>query len=63
MLTNKFNFSNVTEGFVLKLLKDMNIVKTAGIDNLPGKFLQDEANILANPISRICKLSIKYFVF
>ena len=62
-LPNKFNFSNVTEDFVLKLLKDMNIDKAAGIDNLSGKFLKDGANILAKPISKICNLSIKYSVF
>ena len=41
----------------------MNIDKAAGIDNLSGKFLKDGANILAKPISKICNLSIKYFVF
>ena len=51
LLPSKFTFSNVTEDFVLKLLKDMNIDKAAGIDNLSGKFLKDGANILANPIS------------
>ena len=63
LLLNKFNFSNVTEDFVLQLLKDMNIDKAAGIDNLSGKFLKDGANILAKPISKICNLSIKYSVF
>ena len=62
LLLNKFNFSNVTEDFVLQLLKDMNIDKAAGIDNLSGKFLKDGANILAKPISKICNLFIKYFV-
>ena len=63
LLPNKFNFSSVTEDFVLKLLKDMNIDKAAGTDNLSGKFLKDGANILAKPISKICHLSIKYSVF
>ena len=58
-LPNKFNFSNVTEHFVLKLLKDMNIDKAAGINNLSGKFLKDGANILAKPISKICNHSTK----
>ena len=35
----KFKFSNVTEDLVPQLLKDMNIDKAAGIDNLSGKFL------------------------
>ena len=62
LLLNKFNFSNVTEDFVLQLLKDMNIDKAAGIDNLSGRFLKDGANILAKPISKICSLFIKYSV-
>ena len=41
----------------------MNIDKVAGIDNLSGRFLKDEANILAKTISKICNLSIKYSVF
>ena len=52
LLPNIFNFSNVTENFVLNLLKDMNIDKAAGIDNLSGKFLKNGANILAKPISK-----------
>ena len=53
LLPNKFSFSNVTEDFVLKLLKDMHIDKAGGINNLSGKFLKEEATILAKPISRI----------
>ena len=59
MLPSKSNFSNVTEEFVLKLLKDMNIDKATGIDNLSEKFLEDGANILVKPIFKICNLSIK----
>ena len=44
------------EGFVLKLLKDMNVDKAVDIDNLSGKFLKDGANILANQ-------SPKYVIF
>ena len=50
----------MTEDHVLQLLKDMNVDKAAGIDNLSGKFLKDGANILAKPISELCNLSIKY---
>ena len=63
LLPSKFKFSNVTEDFVLKLLKDMNIDKAAGINDIFGKFLKDEANTLAKPISKICNLSIKYSDF
>ena len=63
LLPSKFKFSNVTEDHVLQLLKDMNVDKAAGIDNLSGKFLKDGANILAKPISELRNLSIKYLVF
>ena len=43
MLPSKFKFSSIIEDFVLKLLKDMNIDKASGIDNLSGKFLKDGA--------------------
>ena len=63
LLSSKFKFSNVTEDHALQLLKDMNVDKVAGIDNLSGKSLKDGANILAKPISELCNLSIKYSVF
>ena len=53
----------MTEDFILQLLKDMDIDKATGIDNLSGKFLKDEASILAKPISEICDHSIKYSLF
>ena len=56
LLPSKFKFSNVMEGFVLKLLKNMNVDKAVDIDNLSGKFLEDGANILANQ-------SPKYVIF
>ena len=63
LLPSKFKFSNVTEDLVLQLLKDMNIDKAPGIDNLSGKFLKDGENILAKPIFELCNLSIKYSLF
>ena len=41
----------------------MNIDKAAGIDHLSGKFLKDEANILAKPISELHNVSMKYSLF
>ena len=63
MLPSKFKFSHVTEDLILQLLKDMNIDKAYGIDNLSGKFLKDEGNILAKPIFELCNLSIKCSLF
>ena len=63
LFPSKFKFSNVTEDFVLKLFKDVNVDKAARIDNLSGKFLKDGTSILAKTISKICNLSIKYSIF
>ena len=40
-------------------MKGLNTSKAAGIDNLLGKFLKDDAHVLARPISQLCNLSIK----
>ena len=53
LLPSKFKFSNVNEDQVLQLLKDMNVDKAAGIDNLSGKFLKDGANILAKVLNYV----------
>ena len=39
-------------------MKGLNPSKTAGIDNLSGKFLKDDAHVLARPIFQFCNLSI-----
>ena len=62
-ITTKFQLKQTTEDIVLKLLKNIDISKTAGIDNLPGRFLKDGAVILAKPVTKICNLSIKLRIF
>ena len=51
--------SPTSEDKVLKLLKDTNSEKAAGIDNLSGSFLKDGAVVLALPISKLYNLSMK----
>ena len=58
-ITTEFQLEPTTEDIVLKLLRNIDISKAAGIDNLPGRFLKDGAVILARPVTEICKLSIK----
>ena len=60
---SKFQFSPVSQETILKLLKNIDESKAAGLDNLSGKFLKDGASVLAKPISQICNLSIKYSQF
>ena len=55
----KFTFLPTSEDEVLKLLKDTNPEKVAGIDNLSGRFLKDGAVVLALPLSKLCNLPMK----
>ena len=48
---------------ILNLLKGLNPSKAAGIDNFLGKFLKDDNDILARPISQLCNLSVKFNLF
>ena len=56
---NKFIFHTIESNSVLKLLKNVEVNKAAGIDNISGRFLKDGADILAIPVTQICNLSIK----
>ena len=42
-----------------KILRSKNICKTAGIDDLSGRFLKDGSGVLSKPISELCNLFIK----
>ena len=55
---NKLVFEKISNDSILKILKKIEISKAAGIDNLPGVFLRDGANVLATPVAQICNLSI-----
>ena len=61
--TIKFQLKRTTEDIVLKLLKTTDISKAAGVDNLPERFLNDGAVILAKAVTEICNLSIKSKIF
>ena len=56
---NKFIFHTVESSSVLKLLKNVEVNRTAGIDNISGRFLKDGGHILAMPVTQIFNLSIK----
>ena len=59
----KFRFIEVSEEKVSQVLKDINPIKSAGIDNISGRFLKDGAPILSSPITQICNLSIRLSSF
>ena len=53
----------VASATILKLLKQLNPAKSAGIDNLTGKFLKEGAPVLASPITDLVNLSISLSLF
>ena len=58
-----FSFAPVAPATILKLLKQLNTAKSAGIDNLTGKFLKEGAPVLASPITDLVNLSISLSLF
>ena len=57
-LTKKFELLPTEKGYILKILRDIDTSKAAGIGTLPGRFLKDGANVLAKLVTDICNLSI-----
>ena len=47
--TTKFQLKPTTQDIILKVLKNIDISKAAGIDDVLGRFLKDSAVILAKP--------------
>ena len=60
---NDFEFSNVSEEDVKKILLSLDTSKAAGMDQIPAKFLRDGAEVLAFPLRSIIHLSIKLSPF
>ena len=58
-----FSFAPVAPATIVKLLKQLNPAKSAGIDNLTGKFLKEGAPVLASPITDLVNLSISFTLF
>ena len=46
------------ESYLFSIIKNVEVTKVAGIDQISGKFLKDGARILAKPISELCNLSL-----
>ena len=48
---DSFNLATVSENTILTILKDTNVSKAAGLDNLCGRFLKGGAEVSAKPIT------------
>ena len=57
-LSENFKLDSITEGYLFNVLKNVEVTKAAGIDQISGKFLKDGARVLAKPISELCNLSM-----
>ena len=62
-VSNDFEFSNVSEEDVKKILLSSDTSKAAGMDQTPAKFLGNGAEVLALPLGNIINLSIKLSTF
>ena len=62
-ISNDFEFSNVSEEDIKKNLLSLDTSKTAGMDQIPPKYLWDGAEALALPLRDIISLSIKLSAF
>ena len=49
---------SITECYLFSILKNVEVKKAAGNDQISGKCLRDGARILAKPISELCNLSM-----
>ena len=63
LVGKSFSFEPVSHASVLKLLQQVNPSKSAGIDNLTGKFLNEGATVLASPITGLVNRSISLSSF
>ena len=55
LLTKRFELLATEKDYILKILRDIDTSKAAGVDRLPGRFLKDGVNVLAEPVKDICK--------
>ena len=60
---NDFKLQNTSEDIVYRILNNIDPIKSAGIDNISGRFIKDGALILTRPIAQLCNLSINLSSF
>ena len=55
--SNSFKFRNAKREEIYKILINIDPNKAHGIDEIPGRFLKDGAELLADPLCKIISLS------
>ena len=56
--SNSYKFWNAKREDVYKILIDIDPNKAYGIDDIPGRFLKDETELLTEPLCKIINLSL-----
>ena len=62
-LTEKFDLLPTEECYVLKMLRDIDTTKVAGMEKLPRRFLKDGADVPPKLVTDICNLSLYFNKF
>ena len=58
--SSSFKFRNPTRKEMYKILINIDPNKAHGIDEIPGRFLKDGAELLTEPLCKIINLSLKF---
>ena len=56
--SNSFKCRNAKREEIYKVLININLNKTYGIDEIPGRFLKDGVELLTDPLCKIINLSL-----
>ena len=57
-LSENFKLDSITECYLFNVLKNVEVTKAAGLDQISEKLLKDGARILAKLIGELCNLSM-----
>ncbi len=63
VLPNSFSFAKVSVNQITKMLEELQVSKSTGLDNIPARFLRDAADIIAPTITFIGNLSLENGIF
>ncbi len=63
ILPNSFSFAKVSVNQINKMLEELQVSKSTGLDDIPARFLRDAADIIAPTITFIVNLSLENCIF
>ncbi len=63
VLPNSFSFTQVSVNQITKMLEELQVSKSTGLDDIPARFLRDAADIIAPTVTFIVNLSLEFGIF